>query len=184
MFDGICTTMISSSDRVSNITFSWRGVWPKFWMFWKAETVSFLTVLVRASNSVWARRYTSMSSRIRMYRSNQSLWYHQTLVKYRYMSLWSRQCLDSLGFGEQKVPIPRSPFNRGYLRRQEELEAQNSHASWPGLLHSFLDSKTPQEVITRPWVPWGSRISRPRHLPDQATPDQSRSRSRCILVPV
>ena len=91
---------------------------------------------------------------------------------------------DSLGFWEQKVPIPRSPFNRGYLRRQEELEAQNSHASWPGLLPSFLDSKTPQEVITRPRVPWGSRISRPRHLPDQATPDQSRSRSRCILVPV
>ena len=89
-----------------------------------------------------------------------------------------------LGFCEQKVPIPRSPFNRGYLRRQEELEAQNSHASWPGLLPSFLDSKTPREVITRPRVPRGSRISRPRHLPDQATPDQSRSRSRCILVPV
>ena len=91
---------------------------------------------------------------------------------------------DPLGFRNKRLRFRRSPFNRGYLRRQEELEAQTSHASWSGLLLPFLDSKTLQEVITRPRVPLGSMISRPSHLPDQATSDQSQSRSWCILVPV
>ena len=40
----------------------------------------------------------------------------------------------------KKVPFWRSPFNRGYLRRQQELRLHTSHAAGSGLVLSFLGS--------------------------------------------
>ena len=50
---------------------------------------------------------------------------------------------QSLGFGQKRsrmCSILKSPFNRGYLRHQEELRVPISHATGSGLFVPFLGS--------------------------------------------